>query len=140
MRERENAMENGVSKKISVLDITNEMRRERGGETIGILHARPIGRTKGRGKGGNSDAEGTRSERNGGMHLCIAAIYDAELWRFSPRMCARIRVYVRTRSYLNRRNQFHFWNGLRPSVRSSARLYVCPRTNDLETALRGELN
>lgn len=37
---------------------------------------------------------------HGGMHLCIAAIYDAELWRFSPRTVAvRYVRYVHTYVY-----------------------------------------
>lgn len=68
---------------------------------------------------------------HGGMHLCIATIYDAELWRFSPRTVAVQYVhYVRTYTIVSRpakptpfleRSSRPF---VHPSVHLSARSFV----------------
>lgn len=94
---------------------------QRGGETIGILHARPI---EGR-RDEDRVATMTRGGERGGCTVaCTCALppyttrsYGVFLHVRSPyNMCA---TNVRIRSYLNRRNQLHFWNGWRPFVHLS---------------------
>jgi len=67
------------------------------------------------------------------MHLCIAAIYDAKLWRFSPRTVAvRYVRYVRTYTIVSQLAKptpfLEQFASVRPSippyVRLSIRLFV----------------
>ena len=87
--------------------------------------------TKGRRHGGNDDARGgcgmdarwhapvhCRHIRHG-----VMAFFST----YGRRTICALRTYVRIRSYLNRRSQLHFWNGVRvrPSIRPFVRSYVC---------------
>lgn len=84
---------------------------------------------------------------HGGMHLCIAAIYDAELWRFSPRTVAvryvrYVRTYVYDRISTGETNSIsgtvRVRSSVRPSLRPSVRSYVCERARS-QTAPRDKL-
>lgn len=80
-----------------------EKKRKRGGETIGILHARLIERRRDEGKGGNDDAVG---ERDGLTVACTCALppytmrsYGVFLRVRPPYdMCTRVHVYDRISS------------------------------------------
>lgn len=96
--------------------------------------------TKGRGQGGNDDA-GMRERGgcHGGMHLCIAAIYDAELWRFSPRTVAvryvrYVPTYVYDRISTSETNSISGTVRVRSSVRPSVRPSVRTTASEPERA------
>jgi len=72
--------------------------------------------------------EGVAGWMHGGMHLCIAAIYDTELWRFSPRTVAvryvrYVHTYVYDRISTGEANSISGTEfvSVRPSVRSFVR-------------------
>lgn len=142
MREREDAMENGVSKKISVLDITNEMRREAEKQLAFCTHVRSEGRR-------DEVRVVTLMRRERGVNATVACTcallpYTTRSYGVFLHVCALVYAYTSTFVYdrisTGETNSISGTVCVRPSVRSSVRLYVCPRTNDLETALRGEVN
>lgn len=140
-RDRADARRGGwrESERTSVFDIARKREREAEKQLAFCTHVR-------------SRDEGTRERvvtmmrwrragwTHGGMHLCIAAIYDAELWRFSPRtvppydMYTRVHVYDRISS--GQTNSISGTIRVRPSDRS----FVRPRVNERDFRPPREVN
>lgn len=82
--------------------------------------------------------EGVAGWMHGGMHLCIAAIYDTELWRFSPRTVAvryvrYVHTYVYDRISTGEANSISGTVRVRPFIRPFVRTSAEPeRERDLK--------